>query len=95
MTLETSRIRIDEDDASIDVALAPEDFDQRVRGLIPEDRIKNLPSQIGAITYWRGDFPSRSLWMERLWWAIAFVAGLVFLYGLYALGQKGLSYIVR
>lgn len=47
-----------EDDASVDVALAPEEFDQRVRDLLPENDIKHLPSPIDRILYWRGDFPS-------------------------------------
>jgi hypothetical protein len=93
MTSERPRIRIEEDD--VNVALAPEQFEQRIRELLPEDEIKDLPSPIVRIVYWRGDLPRRRMWVERLWWLVAMGAGLVLLYGLYSLAQKGLNYITR
>lgn len=88
MTKESIRLRIDEDDGRVEVALVPDEFDRRVREWLPEGVIAQLPSSIEEITYWRGDLPPRRLWVDRLWWAAAFLAGLIFLYGLYALLQK-------
>lgn len=88
MTNEKIRLRIDEDDGRVEIALAPDDFDRRVSELLPESVISELPSSIEEITYWRGDLPPRRLWVDHLWWAVAFLVGLVFLYGLYALVQK-------
>ena len=93
MISERPRIRIEEDDVS--VAVAPDEFDQRVREILPADEIRDLPSPIVRIVYWRGELPRRRIWVERLWWAVAMGAGLVSLYGLYSLAQKVLNHSTR
>jgi hypothetical protein len=91
MSPEQAKIRLDDDD--LEVALAPAEFDQKVKELISGDTLRDLPSRIERVVYWRGDFPRSPLWVARLWWALGIGAGLVFLYGLYALVQKVLSYV--
>jgi hypothetical protein len=80
---------IDED--QVLVALQSEAFDQKVRELVKEDEA----SLIERIVYLRGDLPQRRFWVDRLWWGLGVLGGLVFLYGLYSLGLKGLQLFVQ
>ena len=92
MTPKQIRIRIDDD--VLEVALTPAEFDKKAKEIISDDRNTDQPSQIERIVYFRGDLPHRSLGVAGLWWVIGIGGGLVFLYGLYSLVQKVMSYVV-
>jgi len=91
---ELPTIRID-DDNSIDVALSQEEFDRRIREVLQDNFDEELHQPIDRIIYWRIELPKKNIWLGRFYFALAVLAGLIFLHGFWSLVGKGLRVIMH
>jgi hypothetical protein len=74
------------DDEEISLSLSSEEFDHRVRELLPPADATRISPTCTRIIYWRGKVPTPdSPRTALLWWLVTLVAIGVLFYGIYSL----------
>ncbi|NJK93326.1 MAG: hypothetical protein HC904_16860 [Blastochloris sp.] len=77
-----AKIKLEENNISI--AIPSDIFDAKLKDYLDDRDFLDTKSLYDRIIYYREELPSRpSIWLERLWWLGAVLAGLIFLFGLY------------
>ncbi|MFA6288162.1 MAG: hypothetical protein WC661_12330 [Opitutaceae bacterium] len=77
------------DDEELQVALPPEEFDNRIRELLGEAEAREISPICERIVYWRSDIPARPKAPNMILWILGYIVAIgIFLYGLFSIGVK-------
>ena len=92
--MQTTPIRIEDEDVSI--ALRPEEFDCRLKELLPPEDATAASQICSRIIYWRGEIPKKeTISYALLWWVLGMLFLAVFLYGAYSLIHNAIIYFIQ